>query len=130
MPYQVFSNLRMPSSTRSQFITPSLGLRMFPHLESSGMDLDVIDDVSILDSFCTNRSNPVKKRNKKCFNLSSPTWNLFQINPSSQFFLQTVLKLMLGLPLQQYPPETIRNRMPVVSLATAPFTQLNFELFF
>ena len=32
--------------------------------------------------------------------------------------------------VRQHPPETIRNRMPVVSLALAPFTQLNCMLFF
>ena len=40
---------RMPSSSRSQFVTRPLGLRMLPHLESSGLDLDVIDDTSIVD---------------------------------------------------------------------------------
>ena len=35
---------------RSQFVTPPLGLRMLPHLESSGLDLDVIDDTSVLDT--------------------------------------------------------------------------------
>ena len=39
-------------------------------------------------------------------------------------------KQMMGLLLRQYPPETIRNHMHAVSLATAPFTQLDFELFF
>ena len=35
---------------KSQFVTPPLCLRMLLHLESSGLDLDVIDDTSILDS--------------------------------------------------------------------------------
>ena len=35
---------------KSQFVTPPLGLRMLPHLVSSGLDLDVIDDTSVLDT--------------------------------------------------------------------------------
>ena len=50
--------------------------------------------------------------------------------PSHQKNSQMAPKRMMGLLLlQQYPPETIRNRVPVVSLATAPFTQLNCVLF-
>ena len=36
VPYHVFLNLKMPSSTWSQFITPSLGLRMLPHWRALG----------------------------------------------------------------------------------------------
>ena len=45
---------------RPQFVTPPLGLRMLPQLQSLGLDLDVIDDNSFLDTvprtLCTNRS--------------------------------------------------------------------------
>ena len=35
---------------KCQFVTPPLGLRMLPYFESSGLDVDVVDDVSILDA--------------------------------------------------------------------------------
>ena len=59
---------------KSQFVTSPLGLRMLPHLESSGLDLDVVDDVSILDTapcdcLCTNvRFNLTQLKNPEITN--------------------------------------------------------------
>ena len=43
---------------KSQFVTSPLGLRMIAQLERSGLDLDVVDDVSILDSAPWTLSTP------------------------------------------------------------------------
>ena len=44
---------------KSQFVTPPLGLWMLPRLESSGLDLDVIDDTSVLDTALSTLSVPI-----------------------------------------------------------------------
>ena len=118
---------------------PPLGIRILQHLESSGLDLIVIDDTSVLDTAPWTLPEPTihfnlnqfKKETTNPVRYQQSYLELVSDYPSYHtFFLQMALKQMMGLLLQQYPPETIKSCMPVVSLATALFTQLNFELFF
>ena len=112
-------------------------------LEIYGLDLDVIDDISVLDTASWTLSVPTVP-----FDL---TQLKIKIKTNPVTYQQSYLELISDCRLYQnifthhhdsktndgdaaaevsHRNYSIRSRMPVVSLATAPFTQLNSELFF
>ena len=95
---------------------------MLPHLESSGLDLDVIDDTSVLDTAPWTRSVPTVRFDLTQFKMETT-------NPVT--YPQSYLELISDYPSyhtffftdgSKPNARNYKKPYPVVSLATALFT--------
>ena len=77
---------------KSQFVIPHLGLRVLPHLQCSGLDVDVVDGVSILESAPSTLSIPCIRLDLTQFSNKSTTnpTTLSTVLPGTYFRLPSI----------------------------------------